>query len=135
MGANGVVPQNDDASPLTEPEAEPVVEPKAEPEVEPEAAPRSTEREADPLSSSNNHGLENDMDKLNVSDNKPEADTCLLDTSDEEPKRTIIDDINDYIAEPETNASDAEANDSDAKANDSDAKANNSDAEANEAAD
>ena len=76
-------------------------------------------------------GLANDMDKLNVSDNKPEADTCLLDTSDEEPKRTIIDDINDYIAEPETNASDAEANDSDAKANDSDAKANDSDAEAN----
>ena len=87
-------------------------------------------------------GLENDMDKLNVSDNKPEADTSLLDTSDEEPKPTIIDDINDYVAEPETNDSDAEANRSDAKANDSDAeanrsdsKANNSDAEANEATD
>merc|ERR1712039_219981 len=133
MGANGVVPQNDDASPLTEPEAEPEVEPKAEPEAEPEAAPRSTEREADPLSSSNNHGLENDMDMLNVSDNKPAS---LLDTSGEEPKPTIIDEINEYgIAEPEANDSDAEANDSDAKANDSDAEANDSDAEANEATD
>jgi len=87
-------------------------------------------------------GLENDMDKLNVSDNKPEADTSLLDTSDEEPKPTIIDDINDYVAEPETNDSDAEVNRSDAKAKDSDAeanrsdsKANDSDAEANEATD
>ena len=69
------MPQNDDASPLTEPEAEPeavpeampeaepeaepVVEPKAEPEVEPEAAPCPTERGADPLSLSNNHGLAN----------------------------------------------------------------------------
>ena len=51
-------------------------------------------------------GLENDMDKLNVSDNKPEADTSLLDTSDDEPKPTIIDE-HDIVAK--SNSSDSEA--------------------------
>ena len=49
-------------------------------------------------------GLENDMDKLNVSDNKPEAEGA---DSEEEP--TVIEEANIV----------ADANDSDAEANES----------------